>query len=283
MTSRRSFLGTLAAGVTAASAVPRVAAAAGKPPLGLQLWSVRNQLAKDVPGTLKQIKAWGFDEVESFGKFGAEIARRAEGRRPRGARRCTSASSDLAGRHGGRPQGRGRGRREDDHQPLPASQAEAAREPRGDPRRRVLVLEVGEGVQGGGQALRLPHPRPGVRPGARGDALRRAREGVGAGRRLRGGRLLGDLRRRRTPSSSSRSTRAACGTRTSRTWRRASCRLPSRPTPSPPTLPLGIGQIDIKSIVAVGAENGVEMNILEDESSDPIGNIPKSVAFYMTL
>ena len=46
---------------------------------------------------------------------------------------------------------------------------------------------------------------------------------------------------------------------------------------------MGTGQIDIKSIVAVGAENGVEMNILEDESSDPIGNIPKSVAFYKTL
>ncbi|HEX9093869.1 MAG TPA: hypothetical protein VF902_07795, partial [Coriobacteriia bacterium] len=48
-------------------------------------------------------------------------------------------------------------------------------------------------------------------------------------------------------------------------------------------VPLGAGQIDIKSIVAVGAANGVEMNILEDESADPIGNIPKSVAFYKTL
>ena len=31
-------------------------------------------LAKDVPGTLQQVKAWGFDEVETFGTFGAEIA-----------------------------------------------------------------------------------------------------------------------------------------------------------------------------------------------------------------
>src|SRR5512134_1098714 len=73
MTSRRSFLGTLTAGVAAASAGPRAAFAAGKAPLGLQLWSVRNQLQKDVPGTLKQIKAWGFDEVETFGPYGAEI------------------------------------------------------------------------------------------------------------------------------------------------------------------------------------------------------------------
>src|SRR5512141_939606 len=75
MTSRRTFLGTMAGGLAATHALRGMALAAGtKPPLGLQLWSVRKELEKDVPGTLKQIKAWGFDEVESFGKFGAEIA-----------------------------------------------------------------------------------------------------------------------------------------------------------------------------------------------------------------
>jgi sugar phosphate isomerase/epimerase len=48
-------------------------------------------------------------------------------------------------------------------------------------------------------------------------------------------------------------------------------------------VPMGTGQIDVKGIVATGAETGVEMNILEDESADPIGNIPKSVAYYQTL
>jgi len=50
------------------------AKAASKPPLGLQLYSLRNQLKTDVPGTLKQVKAWGFEEVESFGPYGASIA-----------------------------------------------------------------------------------------------------------------------------------------------------------------------------------------------------------------
>src|SRR5512134_1089909 len=76
MTTRRSFLGAVASSAAAASALRGLAHAAGgkKPPLGLQLWSVREMLAKDVPGTLRQVKGWGFDEVETFGPFGAEIA-----------------------------------------------------------------------------------------------------------------------------------------------------------------------------------------------------------------
>ena len=75
MTTRRSFLGTVAGGAAAAALAGRAQArAAGKPPLGLQLYSLRNQLKTDVPGTLKQVKAWGFEEVESYGPYGASIA-----------------------------------------------------------------------------------------------------------------------------------------------------------------------------------------------------------------
>jgi sugar phosphate isomerase/epimerase len=74
MTTRRSILETLALGAAAAALPVRAGAAAAKPPLGLQLYSVRDQLKKDVPGTLKQIKAWGIDEVEAFGDYGAPIA-----------------------------------------------------------------------------------------------------------------------------------------------------------------------------------------------------------------
>ena len=75
MTTRRSFLGSVAGGTAVAAFASRMPAkAAGKPPLGLQLYSLRNQLKTDVPGTLKQVKAWGFEEVESFGPYGASIA-----------------------------------------------------------------------------------------------------------------------------------------------------------------------------------------------------------------
>jgi sugar phosphate isomerase/epimerase len=43
--------------------------------LGLELYTVRHLMAKDVPGTLKLVKSWGFDDVEGGvmqGKTGAE-------------------------------------------------------------------------------------------------------------------------------------------------------------------------------------------------------------------
>ncbi len=54
----------------------RAAAASWKKiPIGVQLWCVRQQLAGDVPGTLKALGAMGYDAVElenAFGKSGAE-------------------------------------------------------------------------------------------------------------------------------------------------------------------------------------------------------------------
>jgi sugar phosphate isomerase/epimerase len=82
MTTRRSFLGTVAEGLGAAVAARSMAhaAEAKKPPLGLQLWSVRRECEADLPGTLKRIKSWGIDEVESAdlhgrsaGAFAAEL------------------------------------------------------------------------------------------------------------------------------------------------------------------------------------------------------------------
>ena len=56
--------------------VTRARAASWKPiPIGTQLWCVRLQLAKDIPGTLKALAAMGYEAVElenAFGKSGAE-------------------------------------------------------------------------------------------------------------------------------------------------------------------------------------------------------------------
>ncbi len=41
-----------------------------KGPLGLQLYSLRNQFAKDVPGTLELVKKMGFKDVELAGTYG---------------------------------------------------------------------------------------------------------------------------------------------------------------------------------------------------------------------
>ena len=45
-----------------------------KGPLGVQLYSVRDAIAKDVPGTLARVRALGFREVELAGTYGLSAA-----------------------------------------------------------------------------------------------------------------------------------------------------------------------------------------------------------------
>lgn len=94
MTSRRSFLHFLGASLVtpfglqtgasprpagttpAASAVKLFAGFGGT--LGLQLYSLRHQMEKDVPGSLKMVRDWGLSEVETAGYYGRTAAAFAE-------------------------------------------------------------------------------------------------------------------------------------------------------------------------------------------------------------
>jgi sugar phosphate isomerase/epimerase len=46
---------------------------------------------------------------------------------------------------------------------------------------------------------------------------------------------------------------------------------------------VGQGIIDWPALVAAGQKYGVQYNFIEDETSDPVGNIPPSVAYLKTL
>ena len=46
---------------------------------------------------------------------------------------------------------------------------------------------------------------------------------------------------------------------------------------------LGTGTIDIAGVVKAGEAAGVEIHYLEDESRDPVAQIPQSIAYYKTL
>ncbi len=75
--SRRGFIaGSSAAAAYAAVFSSHDAAFAEAPrlPLGLQLYSVRQQLAKDFEGTLAQVASVGYREVEAAGFFGKSAA-----------------------------------------------------------------------------------------------------------------------------------------------------------------------------------------------------------------
>ena len=75
MPSRREFLTTVAVGVGAAALAPEWASAAEghtiksplNGPIGLQLYSLREYLPKDLTGTLAKVRAMGFREVEGAG------------------------------------------------------------------------------------------------------------------------------------------------------------------------------------------------------------------------
>jgi sugar phosphate isomerase/epimerase len=76
--SRRRFLQSLSVGAAALPWLARDASAepAHKFPgvLGLELYTVRHLLDKDVPGTLKLVQDWGFTDVEGGGWYGRTAA-----------------------------------------------------------------------------------------------------------------------------------------------------------------------------------------------------------------
>ncbi len=72
--SRRDFVKAGSAALVYSSTVGRLAAQTLKVPLGLQLYSVRELLPKDYEGTLKQLGAIGFREVESAGYYNHSAA-----------------------------------------------------------------------------------------------------------------------------------------------------------------------------------------------------------------
>jgi sugar phosphate isomerase/epimerase len=68
MTSRRAFLATAGAGVC------NGAAQLTSKQLGLQLYSLRREAAKDLPQTLALVRKLGFKEVEVAGSYGRSVA-----------------------------------------------------------------------------------------------------------------------------------------------------------------------------------------------------------------
>jgi sugar phosphate isomerase/epimerase len=78
--SRRNFLAVAGAGAavmvtgthaSAEVAAPRIQPPADKYPIGIELYAVRNELAKDLPGTLKRVAEMGYQVVEFYSPYQA--------------------------------------------------------------------------------------------------------------------------------------------------------------------------------------------------------------------
>jgi sugar phosphate isomerase/epimerase len=270
------------AGGTAATAFHGLARAAGdaKPPLGLQLYSLRGMLAKDVPGTLKQVKAWGFDEVETFEPFGAAIAPQLKeaGLKARamhigfdrfekdmaGVLRDADAVGATTVLNPSLP-----------HKAFPATREE--------------VLRAASSFREWSKACRVAGKRFGYH--LHGHEFGPAPEGT----------LFDVLAQESGPdvgfefdvywiAYGGGDPVALMKKHAGRVWFTHLKDMPKGLAPGVPAalraeskVVLGTGGLDIKGIVAAGTAAGVEMHIIEDESADPVGQIPKSVAYYRAL
>ena len=74
MLSRRSFLVSAGAGMAAGTVTNFAFAAGSHVPLGIQLWTLKDEAKKDLEGTLKKLFALGFREIEFAGFYDRSAA-----------------------------------------------------------------------------------------------------------------------------------------------------------------------------------------------------------------
>ena len=272
----------LATGSTRSWAQPREIRNPLNGPIGLQLWSLREYLPKDLGGTLAKIRAMGFREVEGAGLWKRTAADLRQALDAAGLR-CQSAHMGLD-------------RLRDD---LPGALAEAravgatwivcpwiaAKVTRDDVLRAAEVFN--RAARGARDAnMRFGYHLHGYEfvPSAEGtlfDTLvgntdpKTVEFQVDVFHTFHGGgdpvRVITQLGSRVSSlhlKDIRKGVTAAAGTSTG--------------TPDM-DVPLGTGQIDWPAVLRAARTAGAVLYYVEDESADPLGNIPKSVAYLESL
>jgi sugar phosphate isomerase/epimerase len=280
MTTRRSFLGAVAGGLGTAVAGRRLGFAgdAKKPPLGLQLWSLRHLLEKDLSGTFKQIKAWGIDEVESAGFYERSAADFAAELKKAGLE-ChamhigwDALDQNLDGVI-------------KDAEVVGATtiiQPSLPHEGEGAATREEM-LRAAEAFAKWSKEIRAAGKRFGYH--IHGQEFGPAPEGT-----------LFDLFAAEVGpdvgfefdvfwvTAGGADPVALMKKYPGRVWYTHLKDMAKADVPlEDAQVVLGTGKIDVDGIFKAGPKAGVEIHYLEDESSDPVGNIPKSVAYYEKL
>jgi sugar phosphate isomerase/epimerase len=280
MTTRRSFLGAVAGGLGTAVAGQRLgfAGEAKKPPLGLQLWSLRQLLEKDLSGTLKQIKAWGIDEVESAGFYERSAADFAAELEKAGLKcQAMHIGWDVLDQNLDEviKDAEVVGATTIIQPTLPhAKHGQATREE---------MLRAAEAFARWSEQIRAAGKRFGYHihgqefgPAPEGTLFDLFAEEVGPDVGFeydvfwvtRGGADPVALMKKYA----------------GRVWyTHLKDMAKGNVTGEDANVVLGTGKIDVEGIFKAGAKAGVEIHYLEDESADPVGNIPKSVEYYQAL
>jgi sugar phosphate isomerase/epimerase len=292
MSSRRQFLTTMAAGLGAATFGTRFAGAADAKtlksplngPIGLQLWSVREYLPKDLPGTLAKVRGMGFTDVEGAGLWGKTAPELRKALDTAGLR-CTSQHTgfervrdDAAGAMA-------------EAKVLGASSVFTAWIPHKDKFTREDALKAAEVFNRGGKAAKEAGLRYGYHthgyenaPSPEGtlfdtlvkntdpalvffqvDVFHTYHGGIDPVKAIaeNKGRVLSlhlkDIKKG-FPVETAKGT-----------------------APAEADVPLGTGQIDWPTVLRAAAAAGVKTYFIEDESKEPLTSIPASVAFVEKL
>lgn len=292
MRSRRDFLMGVATGLGASALRPRWAEGADRPeiktvlngPVGLQLWSLREYLPKDLPGTLGKVRAMGFREVESAGLWG-HPAGAFKSALDKAELRCHSAHmsmerlrDDLSGALA-------------EAKLLGATDVVCAWIPHDKSFTRDDALKAAAAFNGFGKAARDAGQRFGYHchgyefvPAPEGtlfDTLAGAADAslvqfqIDAFHAYNGG------------ADPSRLIEKHGGRVRSLHLKDRKKGLPveagSSGAPPEADVPVGTGQIDFPAVLRAAVKAGVSYYFVEDESTDPLAHIPQSVAFLESL
>jgi sugar phosphate isomerase/epimerase len=293
MGSRRSFLESVAAGLGVTALQPVLSWAATDKsgiktalngPVGLQLWSLREFLPKDLPGTLAKVRAMGFQDVEAAGLWGHSAAELRQALDTAGLR-CVSAHmgmerlrDDLSGALA-------------EAKALGAKHVVCAWIPHEKAFTRDDALKAAEAFNGFGRAAQAAGQTFGYHchgyefvPSAEGtlfDTLAGAADAslvefqIDTFHAHHGGadpaRLI-EKHGRRVRSLHLKDQKKGFPVEAG-----------SGGAPAEADVPVGTGEIDFPAVLRAAVKAGVSFYFVEDESTDPLGHIPQSVAFLEGL
>jgi len=279
MTTRRSFLEAVASGVGAAVAGRRLGFAGDgkKPPLGLQLYSLREELGKDLPGTLQKISGWGIVEVESAGFYGRTAEEFAAELKKAGLK-CHAMHigwDAFEGNMAGVIK---------DAETVGATTLIQPSLPHAKPQAtRDEMLRAAEAFAKWSKEIRAAGKRFGYH--IHGQEFGPAPEGT----------LFDAFAEQVGPEvgfefdifwvvAGGADPLALMKKYQGRVWYTHLKDMAKGKGLGPEAkVVMGTGDLDIPAIVKAGPGAGVEINFLEDESRDPAGQIPQSIAYYKTL
>ena len=288
MRSRRGFLTSVAAGLGVSALRPAWARAAERPeiktalngPVGLQLWSLREYLPKDLPGTLAKVRAMGFREVEGAGLWG-HAAAALRSALDRAGLRCQSAHMGMERL------------RDDLSGALAEAKALGATEvvcpwiPHDKAFTRDDALKAAEAFNRFGKAAREAGLRFGYH--CHGYEFVPAPEGTlfdtlaGAADASLVEFQIDTFHAHHGGADPARLIEKHKGRVRSLHLKDQKKGFPVQPgsggAPAAADVPVGTGQIDFPAVLRAAVKAGVSLYFVEDESTDPLGHIPQSVAF----